>query len=76
MGLSPNNGLADERRCSITMPVSKAPMQENSTASIITLIIAPSPIVRLRQIGLAHVRQIVVNWMSRAKASGCCEGTA
>ena len=25
---------------------------------------------------LRDVRQIVVNWMSRAKASGCCEGTA
>jgi hypothetical protein len=36
----------------ITMPVSKAPMQENSIASIITLIIAPSPIVLFRQIGL------------------------
>ena len=25
---------------------------------------------------LRDVRQILVNWMSRAKASGCCEGTA
>jgi hypothetical protein len=29
----------------ITMPITKAPMQENSTASMMTLIIAPSPAV-------------------------------
>ena len=39
----------------ITMLVSKAPMQENSTASMITLIIAPSPMVSLWQIGLAQL---------------------
>jgi hypothetical protein len=39
----------------ITMPVTKAPMHENSTASIITLIIAPSPIMPLRQIELAQL---------------------
>jgi hypothetical protein len=46
----------------ITMPVSKAPMQENSTASIITLIIAPSSIVLLRQIGLAQLYSLAERW--------------
>ena len=61
-GSAPTMAYLMNVAAAITMPVSKAPMQENSTASIITLIIAPSPIVLLRQIGLAQPYSLAERW--------------
>ena len=50
------NGLAEKRYCSHHNPGNKAPIQQNSTASVIARL--PVPYCALRQIGASQALQL------------------